>query len=231
MRLESKNGKEFIKRYRNGVRNFSGLELKDINFTIYPEFTEYTCMEEEKSKQTDPLIFTESNFIRCSASGVNFSNIYAPRANFSNSNLASISFYNANLDGAIFHHSNLRKANFRHTYLHGADFEGANISGAHIINSFLEFAKLKGTIAIETFFRFSNLSNSSFDKFTILKGADFAWANLTYNCDLHKSSYNEAIFHQTLVTIDDLKKLERISKNEDNFVVIKDLKRLLKDNL
>ena len=100
------NEEEIIKKYREGERDFSGIELDDKTY----------------------------NFQSIELEGVDFSNSYIT-ANFKDSKLKNAKFNNSNIKTCDFQNADLTNTDFRNTLLESTEFTGAILNGANFENA------------------------------------------------------------------------------------------------
>ncbi|BAY82917.1 pentapeptide repeat family protein [Calothrix parasitica NIES-267] len=106
---------EFLKRYRDGEKDFSGIELKDVDLSGKG--------------------FSEIKLHKAKLTNVNLSNSYLSNANLSEADLSGSDLFEANLERANLRNAILTNTNLDCTKLIGADLTGSNIDEAKNVSS------------------------------------------------------------------------------------------------
>lgn len=138
------NGKELLRRYKAGERDFSGVDLRGANLSgVSRRFDIYAYDEPYLQGITSDLSginlsgadLTEAYLSGVNLAGANLSHANLTRASLSKSNLTNTDLSGANLtkaclENAEFEQTNLRGANLLHAQITGVEFFAADVTGA-----------------------------------------------------------------------------------------------------
>ncbi len=140
--------KELKERYLAGERDFSGLDLSNID---------------SSELSMGSISLNGADFSNTNLRGVNFDYVYLRHTNFSDANLANASFIYANLSQANFSNANLENAKFHDAVLKEANFSNANLTDAKLLHANLYKANLNNAINAVTVSNFHQDSEANLD--------------------------------------------------------------------
>ena len=122
---------EFLKRYENGERDFSGIELRDVDLSGI-NLSDKIILRKAKLIKVN-LSNSElwkADLSEANLSGSNLKSTNLWEANLTKANLTNVSLYCGNLEAANLRNAILIDTDLRYTNLTGADFTSANVEAA-----------------------------------------------------------------------------------------------------
>ncbi len=145
--MEKLSGQELLLRYKNGKRDFSKLDLREISlFEKVLRNADFSGCDLRKAYLPYSQL-NETIFYRAELAGADLSGAQLYRANFAGANLAQANLPRANLrhadlsgadlSGAILHCADLREANLSGVNLTGATVTGVEANGANFAGAVL----------------------------------------------------------------------------------------------
>ncbi|MGC1247890.1 MAG: pentapeptide repeat-containing protein, partial [Spirulinaceae cyanobacterium] len=154
---------ELAKRYTSGIRDFTGVDLKEQNLSSINLSGANLTEANLNAANLNGAILKRTNLSYAQLNVAIISN----SADLSDANLSHSSLSQANLQGACLNRTNLEKANLNGANLRRSELISANLRGAELRQTALNRAKLSGCDL-----RGANL------RWADLQGADLSWADL-----------------------------------------------------
>ena len=190
----------FLKRYANGERDFTGIDLRSVSF----------CRRGD-------TVLNKINLSKANLHKVYLLGAMLFEANFTEANMEKMNLEEAYLIKANLSRANLKEAKLSKANLTESDLRGANLTGADLSEANLTEADLRG----------ADLTEADFTK-TDLTGADLSGANLTnvriseetvlYQTILSDHKPDE--FHFRVIDGEELLKSHARGKMEFNHMII-----------
>ena len=190
----------FLKRYANGERDFTGIDLRSVSL----------CTRGD-------TVLNKINLSKANLRKVYLHGAMLFEANFTEANMERINLEEAYLIKANLSRANLKEAKLSKANLTESDLRGANLTGADLSEANLTEADLRG----------ADLTEADFTK-TDLTGADLSGANLTnvriseetvlYQTILSDHKPDE--FHFRVIDGEELLKSHARGKMEFNHMII-----------
>jgi uncharacterized protein YjbI with pentapeptide repeats len=176
---------EFLEKYTAGVRNFSGIDLSEVNLS---------------GAKLDDIDFSQANLNVINLSGASLVSANLMFAKLNVARLSGAHLSNANLKGASLNVTNLVRADLSNAELSKAslvrsELVRANLSRANLIAANLKNADLREATLRQANLRQANLSEVNL-KGSLLTGANLEQANLS-KTDLSRTDLSGANLRDT----------------------------------
>ena len=182
--------KEFVTKYLEGERNFSGISLPN-GSNLEPHIQKLNSAHNSENR----IILQHAQLI----------GLQAPRIEFPHAD-----FRGADLNKSNFLHSDFKYSDFRDTNLQNINFEQARLEDSYFLNANLDSANFIEAYLKEVDFRNANLQNVNFNQAHI-RGVNFENADLREVKNLTSAkNLSYARFSNTRIDQSEREKLERI---------------------
>lgn len=168
------NGKELIRRYKAGERDFSGLDLGGANLSGVSRSFDIGAYDEAYlqgiTSDLSGINLSGADLTEANLGGVNLAEANLSHANLTRASLSKSNLTNADLSGA-----NLTEAMLEWTELDGTNMRGANLLYAEIRVGDFFSPDLSGAINVDTVDFTGRSMHLTLEDGTVIDTSDYDW--------------------------------------------------------